>query len=106
MIAEFLMVARKAQQVVYAQCCYAQDIHLKGDAITVTAGHLYNGVQALFLGDETGCPGCHAHHGGLAIGDVAGVNMPFEYLCLSSDYFGISALRGAQFTCNSKLSSL
>ena len=63
----------------------AEDVGLHGQPVTVAAGHLHDGLEAVLLGLVAGGHGADAHDGGLVVGDVDGVDVALEDLGLLLD---------------------
>ena len=93
MVAEAHVVAGEAEDVPDAQDGGAEDVGLHGEAVPVAAGHLHDGLEAVLLGLMAGDHRADAHHGGLVVGDVDGVDVALEQVGLAGDDAAIGALR-------------
>ena len=81
-IAEMLMVPSEAEDIVNAERSGSKDITLDADAVSVSSYHLQYGLQPhLFDADARGQT-TQAHHRSLVVGDVYGIHVVLDEVCL------------------------
>ena len=66
--------SNKAKDIVDAQHCCTQQVRLKTNAVSVTAGYLEDRSQASILHCHAGGQRTHTHNRGLVIGDIHSSN--------------------------------
>ncbi len=93
MIAEYLMIPGQAEQVGDSEGSGAQYIALRGDSVAVAADHLHHRIEAFFEQYLAGCQAAHAHHTGLIIRHVAGIDVAFQDFRFFAHHFGSGATR-------------
>ena len=103
-IAELLVVAGEANEIVDAVGRRAENVGLHGDAVAVPADHLHDGVHALVLDDQGRGERRHADHRGLVVGDVHAVHESLEQPGFLSHDFRIRASRRPALTGDGKMS--
>lgn len=101
-ITELGVVAGEGKDVVNAKHGGAQKIGLQGDAVTIAAGHLENGVESGVLEDLAGSEGTETHNGGLVIRNVDGVDAAEVSLGFLNQIINVYSLRRADFCGNRK----
>ncbi len=103
MVAELLVIAGEAKQVLEPQGGGAEDIGLHADPVAVPAGHLDHRLHPFRHDDGTGGDARHANDGGLTVGDVDRVHLALENVRLLPDHAGIARFRRSQFTGDRKM---
>ena len=91
MVTKALMVAGETDEVIDAQRGSAEDIALDGDPVSVPADHLHNRIKTHLLQYEGRGKTAHPHDTCLIIGDIDGVDIPFQKSAFFPYYFRISA---------------
>ncbi|VTR67808.1 hypothetical protein DESC_610391 [Desulfosarcina cetonica] len=98
MVAELLMVAGEAEHVADAHGRGTEDVGLHGQPVAIPADHLVIGLEPLFDGDQRGRPAGHAHHGGLVVGDIDGIDLADQVLGLIPNRLHVGSAGRPQFS--------
>ena len=90
-VAEVLVVAGEAEDVVDPEGGGPQDVALQGDAVAVPGHHLQDRLQAHELDADARGQAAHAAHRGLVVGDVDGVHVVLDQVGLVVDHRAVGA---------------
>ena len=102
-VAELLVIAGKAEDVLQPQGIGAQDIALDRDPVPVPAGYLDYRLQTLPEHQGPGGDRGHAYDGRLIVRDIYGIDHALQIARLFPDYFQIRALRRAELGGDRKM---
>ena len=103
-VAETLVIAGQAENVVDIEGSRAQDIALEGDPVPIPGHHLQHRLQPHQFQADAGGQTAQAGHGGLVVRHVDGVHMIFDQFGLAGDHFGVAAAGGPDLRGDGQLS--
>ena len=96
------MVAGKGQHIPYPHGSRAEQLALQGQAVTVTAGDLEDGLDPLPLQQGRRSKGGYAHRRTLVVGDVDCVHHTGECPGFCQEVGAVAPLRGTDFCSQDK----
>ena len=91
MVAKALMVAGETDEVIDTQCGSAENVALDSDAVPVPTDHLHDRIKTHLFQYKGRGKTAHPHDACLIIGDVDGVDIPFQKGAFFSYNLRISA---------------
>ena len=98
MVAKPLMVTGETDEIIDAQRGSAEDIALDGDPVPVPADHLHDGIKTHLLQYKGRGKTAHPHDARLIVGDIDGVDIPFQKGAFFPYYLSVSAPWRTAFT--------
>jgi hypothetical protein len=102
MVAEFLVISGKAEQVFQAKGACPQDITLHADSVPVAACHLDYRLDPFGLSEQTGSNTGHSDNSGLTIGNVDCINAIFQNASFFPYNLGVTVFGRTEFSGYSK----